>query len=80
MQEWLAQWNWLLPLIIAVTSLAITIWNFFWVRKVRREDQREKLEKKMTELLDKLDTKIVALGREVSEIQGHLGITTRNRS
>ena len=80
MGEWAAQWNlYVYTLVFSAINLAMVIWNFLWGRKVRREDQSEKLEKRMTDLFRNVDNKVVALGREVSEIQGHLAITQRHK-
>ena len=78
MEEWFSQWNPVLTVAIACTGLVIAVLNSIWMKKVRREDQSEKIEQKMTDLVDELDKKIVSLGREVSEIQGRLGIPRRH--
>ena len=78
MEEWFSQWNPVLTLAIACAGLVMVVLNFIWMKKVRREDQSEKLEQKMTDLVDELDKKIVSLGREVSEIQGRLGLPGRH--
>ena len=78
MEEWFSQWNPMLTFAIACAGLVMVVLNFIWMKKVRREDQSEKLEQKMTDLVDELDKNIVSLGREVSEIQGRLGIPRRH--
>ena len=78
MIEWFSQWNPVLTFLLAVGTFVLLVFNFFWIRKVREEDQGHKLETEMTNLVNKLDEKIVSLGREVSEIQGRLGIHKRH--
>ena len=79
MQEWFAQWQSLLTtIIIPGVSLSIVIWNSIWVRKVRRQDQKEALEDKMTKRLDKLDAKILDLVSDVGKIIGRLDEQSRN--
>lgn len=70
--------EWFVPILTGV-NLVLFILNSIWARKVRRQDQMEKLEDKMTEKLDKLGEKIVELGREVSEIKGRIEATIGNR-
>ena len=77
MLEWFSQWNPVLTFLLAIGTFIVLVLTFSWTRKVRREDQGQELEKKMTDLVNKLDKNIVSLGREVSEIQGHLGIHKR---
>ena len=79
MQEWFAQWQSLLTtIIIPGVSLVIVIWNSIWARRMRRQDQKEALEDKMTKRLDKLDAKILDLVSDVGKIIGRLDEKSRN--
>ena len=65
------------PITISCATLGFVIWQTRFAKKTRTEDKEETFEANLTKLINDVDAKVNDLGREVSHIQGRLGVTTR---
>lgn len=75
--EWLkTNWPTVLVALGSIGALVLSIINSLSQRKQRRKDDLQELQ----DSIDDVDEKVVALGREISEIQGHLGIRRKTPS